>query len=108
MSENTTPENTPDGGLSSTVLLGSFLKLKNDGTIVSLYGILSVYVTDNSGSNWDKCRRLIIKYRDCAIVDLGYGNDRDHATIKGALRDEDFEQIKDALIPLPNSRDHQP
>jgi hypothetical protein len=96
------PCETPSSGSSSSGLLGSFLKLKNDGTILSLDGILSVYATDEPGSNWDKRRHLVIKYRDGAIANLGYGNDRDHATIKGALRDEDFEQIEAALIPLPN------
>jgi hypothetical protein len=103
MSENTTPEKTADGGLSSTALLG-FLKLKRSGDVVSIKDLRAARTITEKGGSWKKHHYLMLNYSDGEQLRLCYGTDLDPADYNEKRRDEDFMQIEEALLSLPNDQ----
>jgi len=81
-----------------------FLKLNENGSIVSLEGVLAVYVLDENGGNYNYRREIKIRYRDEKTMAFSYGYDDRHKNENAIRRDVDFKQIEDALTspPPPN------
>jgi len=92
---------SPCGEAIITIPPPSFIKLEEDGSIVSLEGILAVYATDESGSNWNKIRRIVISWKNGDKLNFSYGGDDNYKDHNGKRRDSDLSQIEKALIPLP-------
>jgi hypothetical protein len=91
---------SPCGEAIVTMPTPPFIKLEEDGSIVSLEGILAVYATNESGSNWNKIRRIKVSWKDGNSLTFSYGSDDNYKDHNAKRRDLDLKQIEKALIPL--------